>query len=95
MGYSTSSSTNAALPNKTVISRASIRALGTIGHPITAPVTTLFPPDCGTACPVRTAPVSYHTIIIEAPALAAVIPNSGVFGIIAQIGCVVHNKERS
>jgi hypothetical protein len=46
----------------------------------------------GTAYTVRTAPVSCHTIIIEAPALAAVMLNSRDLGILAQIGCVVHNK---
>jgi hypothetical protein len=51
--------------------------------------------DCGIACAVSTTPVSYHTVIIEAPALAAVMPDSRDLGILAQVGCVVHNKEYS
>ena len=51
--------------------------------------------DCGTACTVRIMPVSCYTVIIEAPALAAVILNSRDLGTLAQIGCVVHNKECS
>jgi hypothetical protein len=51
--------------------------------------------DCGTACTVVTAPVSCHTIVIETPALAAVMLNSRDLRILAQVGCVVHNKECS
>jgi hypothetical protein len=51
--------------------------------------------DSDTAYIVRTASVSCYTIIVEAPALAAVMPNSRDFGILAQIGCVVHNKKCS
>jgi hypothetical protein len=39
--------------------------------------------DCGTVCAVSTALVSYYTVIIEAPALAAVMPDSRDFRILA------------
>jgi hypothetical protein len=51
--------------------------------------------DCGTACVVSTTLVSCHTVIIEAPALAAVMPDSRDLGILTQVGCVVYNKEYS
>jgi hypothetical protein len=51
--------------------------------------------DCGTACAVSITPVSCHTVIIEAPALAAVMPDNRDLGILAQVGCMVHNKECS
>jgi hypothetical protein len=45
---------------------------------------------------VVTALVSWHTtIIIETPALAAMMLNSRDFGILAQIGRVIYNKECS
>ena len=37
----------------------------------------------------------YTAIIIETPALAAMMLNSRDFGILAQIGCVIYNKECS
>jgi hypothetical protein len=51
--------------------------------------------DCGTACVVSIALVSCHTVIIEAPALAAVMSDSRDLRILAQVNCVVYNKECS
>ena len=43
-----------------------------------------------------TALVSCHTtVIIETPALAAMMRYSRDFGILAQIGCVIYHKECS
>jgi hypothetical protein len=51
--------------------------------------------DYSTTYIVRTAPVSYYTIIIEALALAAVILNSRDLNTLTQISYIVHNKECS
>jgi hypothetical protein len=51
--------------------------------------------DYGTTYVISTAPVSYHTIIIKAPALAAMMPDNKDLRILAQVNCVVHNKECS
>src|SRR5271155_2396144 len=49
--------------------------------------------DCRTAFAVCATPIPFHTMIIKASALSAVVPDGRDLAIFTHIGCMLDNKE--